>query len=100
MGSEVLAHGAAGAVERDGTGRSRKGSAKWMSHVHMWIVGDSGGRKRLGQWDGWMIEQNCWVLLPQGTAGWVEKEQDPPAGSCRKACATTAALLPGCPLLC
>lgn len=60
MGSEVLAHVAVGAVEMDGTGRTRKGSAKLTSHMRIMgtavVVGEEAGAVR------WTMQQNCWVI--------------------------------------
>lgn len=86
MGSEVLA---SAAVEMDGTGRPRKGPAIVMGH--MWVMGTVVGKEAGAV--RWVIEQNCRVSLPGGTARRV-KEEEQGAGSCRRASAIIALLVP------
>lgn len=95
MGSEVLARAAVGAVDSDGTGRSRKGSAKLMGHT--WIMGTAGGRS----W-GSRMDDAAEVLgvITAGDERWMEEEQQHRAGSGGRARAVRAALRSRCPLLC
>jgi len=55
----VLAHAAVGAVEADGTGRSRKGSAKRPRHER--IVGTAGEEAGAAGWTGVITLGSCTV---------------------------------------
>lgn len=89
----MLTHAPEGAEEMNGTSRSRKRSATMTSHTK--VTGTGGGR-------GWGSQMNnaTELLLPGGTAQWVEKQQQHWVGSCGRACAIVTVLYSWCPLLC
>lgn len=91
--SEMLTHVAMQAVAMDCNGRARKGSAKMPST--MWLMGTAVGKEAGAA--GWMVQQNCWVLLARGAACWVVA-QGHQLGSW-KVCAMRAVLVLWCPLL-